>query len=187
MGKLKKNSRNSRLRRQKLAAGVKQDGDSVSETKRVLPLLQKLSSTSPNDRSMALSTITLLCEDPNLRRIFLKEKLVKIVLEQCINDNNDEIVVESFGLLRNLVIDEGVSLIKHLLRSNLWFLIEHNINTKCKNSFHYLFGNNDNDSGNNNSGNNKPVTVKTDEINQLFDFTETLISLVLSILTCSDD
>lgn len=139
--------------------------DSLKNNK-VVPLIKKLSSASPNDRSMALSAISVLCEDTKLRKIMLKEKLINIVMEQCLNDNNDEIVVESFGLLRNLVIDEGYDVAKFLLRSKILVSIQAGMEKAAK-SFEFL-----------NQG-----SAKTTEKQVLFEFSENLIGLITGLAT----
>ncbi|VEU20541.1 DEKNAAC101494 [Brettanomyces naardenensis] len=129
MGKLKKRSKLAQ-RREK-AKQLQKDGTphphhkksrgESKEMQKVAPLMAKLGSSSENDKSMAISSITLLSDnDPELRRLFLKNDLVKIILANLIHDSNDDIVVDSYGLLRNLMIDEGYSLCTHLWRSDLW-------------------------------------------------------------------
>lgn len=92
---------------------------------KVEPLIKKLGSNAANDKSMAINGITLLCDtDPELRRLFLKSNLIEILITKLIHDPSDDIVVDSYGLLRNLMIDEGYSLCVHLWRKNLWTSIQ---------------------------------------------------------------
>lgn len=176
MGKLKKGRRNQRGRHNPVA---RKNGSSKQDTKdentrqnKIVPLIAKLASAAPNDRSMALSAITVLAEDTRMRRMLLKERLVATVMEQCLNDSNDEIVVEAFGLLRNLTIEEGHEVAKFLWRSNIWAAIESGLQ-KIQGSFEYM------------NGENKKLEKKRAYL--LYDFTENMLSLVVAIASCSDE
>ncbi|EGV66338.1 hypothetical protein PSN45_003054 [Yamadazyma tenuis] len=188
MGKLKKGRRNQRARHNPIGKkgqnGVSDGGeakkDETTRNNRILPLIEKLSSSSTNDRSMALGAITVLCEDNRMRKLLLKEKLVQIIMEQCLNDNSDEVVVEAFGLLRNIGIDEGYDILKYYWRSNIWITIENSLK-KVQESFKYL-----------QQPPSKELTKKQKEDEKskqqlLFDFTEHLLSLVVVIASGSDD
>lgn len=177
MGKLKKGRRNQRGRHnpvgRKSAGGSKQDAkDENTRQNKIVPLIAKLASASPNDRSMALSAITVLAEDARMRRMLLKERLVATVMEQSLNDSNDEIVVEAFGLLRNLTIEEGHEVAKFLWRANIWAAIESGLQ-KIQGSFEYM------------NGENKKLEKKRAYL--LYDFTENLLSLIVAIASCSDE
>lgn len=168
MGKLKKRSKASLARKQHYD---KEKAQNSTKDAKVLPLLAKLQSAVPNDRSMAISAISLLCEDFQTRQLLLKEKLVPIVLEQCLNDNNHEIVVESFGLLRNLVIEESDDIAKYLVRSNIWNTLVVNL-TKCHQSFEFFW---------------KGETVKKEEKVLMFDWLENLLYLVLELVDSNEE
>jgi len=176
MGKLKKGRRNQRGRHNPVArknGGSKQDTkDENTRQNKIVPLIAKLASAAPNDRSMAVSAITVLAEDTRMRRMLLKERLVATVMEQCLNDSNDEIVVEAFGLLRNLTIEEGHEVAKFLWRSNIWAAIESGLQ-KIQGSFEYM------------NGENKKLEKKRAYL--LYDFTENMLSLVVAIASCSDE
>lgn len=178
MGKLKKGRKSNRGRFNPTA---RKDGSTISkqdakdETLRqtkILPLIAKLSSSASNDRSVALSAITVLVEDARMRRILLKEKLVPTVMEQTLNDVNDELVVESFGLLRNLTIEEGYDVAKYLWRSNIWAPIEKGL-VKIENSLQYM------------KSDTKAMDKKIAYM--LFEFIENILSLTVLIASCSDD
>lgn len=124
MGKLKRN------RRQRPAPSGAPSGtpagnpqDESARRNKVLPLMARLQSAEPNERLMAIQAILVLCDDERMRTLLLKERLVQVVMEQSLNDNNDEIVVEAVGLLRNLVLDEGRLLAVHLWRQHVWVQI----------------------------------------------------------------
>jgi hypothetical protein len=174
MGKLKKRSRSSNHRANPVAQNKRVKEDKQNETLRtnkVLPLITNLSASAPNDRSMALGSISVLAEDPTFRKLLLKEKLLQILMEQSLKDSNDEIIVESFGLLRNLVIEEGYDVAIYLWRQNIWKEIESNLE-KAKVSFDGLV-----------KGDGKNGKVETA---LLFDYLENLISLIVGLGDSAD-
>jgi hypothetical protein len=174
MGKLKKNSRSSRHRANPLAVRANRENkqDEQLTKNKILPLIAKLRSLAPNDRSMALGTISIMCDDPKFRKLLLKERLVQIIMEQCLTDSNSEIVVESFGLLRNLVIEEGYDVAIYLWRQNIWKVIQENLN-KSTRGFH-LFR-------------EKPEEFDKVATTLLFDMIENLISLITGLCDSTDE
>lgn len=184
MGKLKRGRKNQKARHNPLTnknQSTEAKKDESTRKNKILPLIEKLLSSSPNDRSMALGAITVLCEDDRMRKLLLKEKLVQIIMEQCLNDNNDEIIVESFGLLRNLGIDEGYDVLKYYWRSNIWISIQSSLD-KILDSFRYLAQEEP----------KKQLSKKQKEDEKskkqlLYDFTEHLLSLVVVIASGSDE
>lgn len=177
MGKLKRGRRSQKSRINPVArkSGMsKQDlKDETTRQKKIIPLISKLSSSAPNDRSMGLSAIMVLAEDATMRRLLLKERLVQTIMEQTLNDLNDEIVVELFGLLRNLTLEEGHEVAKYLWRSNIWAAIEKALD-KIESSFEFL-----------NSNSDKKVQKK--RALMLYDFTENLLSLIVAIASSSEE
>lgn len=185
MGKLKRNRRNKTARHNPVSKdgndSKQQDKDSNTRKSKIVPLIEKLTSSSPNDRSMALGAITVLAEDDRMRQLMLKEKLVPVVMEQCLNDNNDEIIVEAYGLLRNIGIDEGYDIVKYYWRSNIWTSINSAL-AKIEKSFEFIQKN----------PTPKEVSKKKREDEKskqqlLFDFTEHVISLIVVIASGSND
>lgn len=177
MGKLKKGRRNQRGRHNPVArkngsGGQAGSKDDATRQNKIVPLIAKLASSAPNDRSMAINAITVLAEDPAMRKTLLKERLVTTIMEQCLNDSNDEIVVDAFGLLRNLTIEEGHDVAKFLWRANIWAAIESGFK-KIQDSFEFM------------NGGAKKLEKKRAFL--LYDFTENLLSLVVAIASCSDE
>jgi len=173
MGKLKKRSRSSRHRVNPIANQNRDERqDANLRENKILPLIAKLKSVVPNDKSMALGTVSLVCEDAKLRSLLLKEKLLQIVMEQCIVDENSEIIVESFGLLRNLVLEEGYDVAMYLWRQNIWITIEANL-SKAKASFEVV--------------KKDFKKVNKNESRLLFDYIENIISLVVGLGNGSND
>ena len=89
MEKFKKRSRASRNRLNPLNNGStktdlsKQNANLVA--RKIQPLIRQLQGAVPKDRNIALSTISVLCEDPHMRQLLLKDKLIKIVLNNLLN------------------------------------------------------------------------------------------------------
>ena len=179
MGKLKRGRKNQKSRLNPIGKSPNSTADQKKDENlrqsKILPLINKLTSKVPNEKAMALSAITVIAEDPRMRTLLLKEKLIPIVLEQCLNDSNDEIVVESFGLLRNLSIEEGYDVITYLWRSNIWVTIEASL-SKIAHSFKYIHDPTSTDKS----------TDKT-KLTLLYDFTENIFSLVITLASGSQD
>lgn len=174
MGKLKKGRKNQKARLNPIGSKSQQDSkkDEATRTSKILPLINKLNSTIPNEKSMALGAITILSEDARMRKLLLKEKLISVVMQTCLNDFNDEIVVEAFGLLRNLGIEEGYDVVKYLWRQGIWTSIESALN-KIDESFKFL-----QEKGN--------VEKDKSKLQLLYDFTENILSLIV-VLASGDD
>lgn len=174
MGKLKKGRRSQRGRHNPARPAAKAGPDAKGENTRrskVTALIAKLSSAASNDRSVALSAITVLVEDPAMRKLFLKERMVATVMEQTLNDSNEELVVDSFGLLRNLTLEEGYEVAKHLWRSNIWAAVEKSL-ARVEESAQFL-------------ADSAKAEKKT--MHMLFDLIENVLSLIVLIASCSDD
>lgn len=177
MGKLKKGRRNQRGRvnpvaRKNGANSSKQDiKDETTRQNKIVPLIAQLSSSAPNDRSVALNAITVLSEDSRLRKLLLKERLILVIMEQTLNDSNDELVVESFGLLRNLTIEEGYEVAKFLWRLNIWTSIETAL-AKIQSTLQFLAA-------------DKKLDQK--RTHMFYDFVENILSLIVLIASCSQD
>ena len=178
MGKLKKGRRNQRGRLNPVAkqmgpnASKQEIKEEATRQNKIVPLIGKLSSSAPNDRSVALSAIAVLAEDATMRKLLLKERLVPTIMEQTLNNTNEELVVESFGLLRNLTIEEGYEIAKYLWRSNIWASIDRGL-TKIEKSLHFM--------------RTDPKSLDNKVTHMLFDFIENVLSLIVLIASCSED
>lgn len=177
MGKLKKSRKNKKARVNPLQrsdgsndvnGSANPERDENLRQSKILPLIAKLASTVPNDKSMALAAITVLCDDAHLRTLFLKDRIISILMESCLNDSSDEIVVEAYGVLRNLAIEQGPEVIKFLWRSDIWTPLQAALE-KIKASFAYLLQ-------------NGPGKDKS-KSSLLYDFAENILSLILILCT----
>lgn len=178
MGKLKKgrrsqNKRSNPVARKNGATGRQESKDESTRQNKIVPLIAKLSSSAANDRSLALSAITVLAEDQTMRKLLLKERLVQTLVEQVLaHCDDDEIVVEVYGLLRNLTIEEGHDVAKHLWRLDIWTFIKNGLE-KITKSYEFL--------------SSDPKKLDKKRALLLFDFTENILSLIVAIASCSEE
>ncbi|QLL33257.1 hypothetical protein HG536_0E01680 [Torulaspora globosa] len=176
MGKSNKRSRASKARLNPIGSGRgEQLKDNGLVKKKLQPLLEKLHSAVPNDRAMALGSITVLCEDPYMRKLLLKERLVQTVLSKLLNDNNTDIVVESFGLLRNISLEEGYDVSTQLWRADIWISIDQGF-SKLLESLSAL-----------QSAQGQAAKNSSESRRLLFDYADNLLSLVVALANGSDD
>ncbi|SMN18696.1 similar to Saccharomyces cerevisiae YDL063C Protein required for biogenesis of the large ribosomal subunit [Maudiozyma saulgeensis] len=181
MGKSKKRSRASRARLNPLKNGADSSAkDANLVTKKIQPLLAQLQSATPNDRSMAISSISVLCEDPHMRQLLLKEKLIHIILTHLLNDTNKDIVIEAYGLLRNLTLEEGYDISTYLWRNKIWVSIKDGFE-QIVSSLKTL------QQENSTSAANKSQQAAHNQSKRLlFDYADNLISLLVSLTNNSD-
>ncbi|AGO12409.1 AaceriAER055Wp [[Ashbya] aceris (nom. inval.)] len=139
--------------------------DAQVRSKRIQPLMQQLQSAAVNERQMALGSISVLCEDVHMRELFLREKLVQEVMNRLLSDDNTEIVVEAYGLLRNLCLEQGYDVAIYMWRSDIWVSITAGFE-KLIESLSSLAG-------------NAKASIESRRL--LFDFGDNLISLVVAL------
>lgn len=182
MGKSKKRSRASKARtnplHNKLNSAAK---DASLITKKIQPLLTQLQSAVPNDRNMAISSISVLCDDPHMRQLLLREKLVQIILNHTLSDSNKDIVIEAYGLLRNLTLEEGYDISIYLWRNKIWVSI--------KDGFDQITSSLQNMQQEKSVPNNdkKQKAAINQSKRLLFDYADNLISLLVSLSNNADD
>ncbi|KAK9474166.1 armadillo-type protein [Dipodascopsis tothii] len=173
MAKAKKVSRNSRVRRAPVVNPNRRSGlgglsKEAARDEKVLPLIAKLASAEPKERAMAASAIATLIEEPTMRQLLLKEKLVHTIMDQSLSDSSEEVVMEAFGILRNLAIEEGYDICVFLWRRDVL--------TAMAAWLEKVKGRLDNFSA-----------LGADQKSLTFDLAEHLISLAENLGTCSDD
>lgn len=174
MGKHRRNKRNQKARHNPVSNPDLENEVKGSGKSKILPLISKLKSAVPNDKSMAIGVINVLAEDQRMREMLLKEDIISVVMETCLNDSNDEIVVEAFGLLRNLAIEEGYDVIRFIWENNIWTTIESALE-KINISFKYLIENG--------------VAKEKDKskVQLLFDFSENIFALIIMLITADEE
>ncbi|KAK9455465.1 hypothetical protein V1511DRAFT_497808 [Dipodascopsis uninucleata] len=173
MGKYKKASKNSQFRsslaRISRSAGQDHRPRDIKEPESAISLISKLSSVEESERVEAISAITNLIELPIVRKSLLKEKLVHIILERLLSDNSNDVVRDSYSILRNLAIEEGYDLCVFIWRKDVLTAIDGTLRT----SRDFLNGNN--------------VLKPTTQRKYYFDLIENILSLLTSLGSSSED
>jgi hypothetical protein len=120
MGKVKKHRSRAKTARKSVDPIARNEAkDEETRQQKILPLIAQLSSATAGDRATAISAIIAMAEDTRLRELLLKEKLVQTVMTQSLSDSSEEIVAEAYGLLRNLVIEEGYDVAIFMYRQDI--------------------------------------------------------------------
>lgn len=117
MAKAKRRS-NARKRVENRPKRDSSNDDEIRQ-KKILPLIEKLSSSEAAERIVGLGAITAMAEDSHLRFLLQKEKIVPLVMSKLLNDSSEEVVAEAYGLLRNLAVEEGYDVAVYMFRQNI--------------------------------------------------------------------
>ena len=92
--------------------------------KKILPVLNDLTSADLQKRSNAATAIANLIEDTKSRKLLLREHIVKTLLEQTLTDTSLETRTAGWGILRNLALEEEADFCVHLYRQDILTTIE---------------------------------------------------------------
>jgi hypothetical protein len=92
--------------------------------KQVLPIIADLTSPEAKKRSSAAIAIANLIEDGRVRKLLLREQIVRILLEQTITDSDLESKSAGWGILKNLALEEDASFCIHLYRQDILTAIQ---------------------------------------------------------------
>ncbi|TGO61090.1 hypothetical protein BCON_0030g00480 [Botryotinia convoluta] len=95
----------------------------IRESK-ILPVLQDLQSADQLKRSTAATAIANLVDDTKCRKLFLREQIVRILLEQILTDSSMETRIAGWGIMRNLALEEEADFCVHLFRQDILTAIE---------------------------------------------------------------
>lgn len=109
----------------------------IRETK-ILPVLQDLQSADQSKRSTAATVIANLVEDTKCRKLFLREQIVRILLEQTLTDSSMETRIAGWGTMRNLALEEEADFCVHLYRQDILTAIEGAIKSVRSHSYHIV-------------------------------------------------
>ncbi|CAD6448733.1 b8734848-affc-4a2d-92fb-cc507b3940cd [Sclerotinia trifoliorum] len=91
---------------------------------KILPILQDLQSADQSKRSTAATAIANLVDDAKCRKLFLREQIVRILLEQTLTDSSMETRIAGWGIMRNLALEEEADFCVHLYRQDILTAIE---------------------------------------------------------------
>lgn len=86
---------------------------------KVMPLVQKLKSVNPTERSEALLAIAHLVDDADFRKLLLREYIIQTCLERLLNDDDFTVSVRAWGVLRNIAVEEGHDICLFLYRNDV--------------------------------------------------------------------
>ncbi|GAV28761.1 hypothetical protein PMKS-002236 [Pichia membranifaciens] len=147
MAKLKKRSklsqqrhRANQLKNPNGANGKKNDSNKSIKVNSMLDKIKATSTCSVNEKLITINSILVQCNNDEMtRKMFLKNDLVKIVLNDLLKQESqfDEIVVSSLDLLKHLIVEENYDLSIYLWRNGIWDIIYSNI-TKAFDSLSHL-------------------------------------------------
>lgn len=127
MAKLKKRSKISqqRHRANKIVNPLASVGDNRPIDDQIKDIFNNLNSQDNEVRLKSISSLTLLCDaDPKIRKLALKNNLIKLLMTNYVLDKESSIRSCSLGLLRNLVIEEEYDMAIHLWRNDIWLVLE---------------------------------------------------------------
>ncbi|TPX37640.1 hypothetical protein SmJEL517_g00597 [Synchytrium microbalum] len=93
-----------------------------------IPILKKLSSLDVDDRAWTASAIAhLAAENPQTRQLMLANNVIG-ELSKAMADPNPEVAVEIIGALRNLALDDEVSVLEEMMKKNVFDLLLSHLN-----------------------------------------------------------
>lgn len=85
---------------------------------KVLPAVAALRADTKS-KTVAATTIANLIEDERCRKLLLREGLVRLLMEDTINDSDLEVACKGWGILRNLALAEQPDFCLHLYRQDI--------------------------------------------------------------------
>jgi hypothetical protein len=94
---------------------------------KIVPLIKNLTNSDPTVRTSAAIAISSTIEDTKFRKLFLREQLVKILLEQTLTDQVLELRSVGWAILRTLALNEEFGFSIHLYRLGISSAIERTI------------------------------------------------------------
>ncbi|KAI0082315.1 ARM repeat-containing protein [Panus rudis PR-1116 ss-1] len=102
-----------------LPHGLASASATSSKNEAILPIMQKMESVDPAERKWACVAVSnLIQNDPSTRRL-LQGKNVVAALITRLSDNEEEVIVEAAGSLRNLCIDGGYDICGEMFNKNI--------------------------------------------------------------------
>ncbi|KAI8336346.1 armadillo-type protein [Chlamydoabsidia padenii] len=158
----------------RVSAGIQQGtSDLVVKEEQVLPVISKLNSPTPADRAWAASCISnLIMSNESTRQLLLSKRIVVSLIER-LTDDNQEVIEEVLGTLRNLASVESTVVKEYYNRDILTPLasllprISHTLDNVLKNA---------------------PLEDVTDKERRqsIWDFAENFIYIIWAISEASD-
>ncbi|CRK40379.1 hypothetical protein BN1723_004807 [Verticillium longisporum] len=92
--------------------------------KSVLPVIKDLQSADPKRRTAAAAAVANLVADTRCRKLFLREQIVHIILNETLTDASLESRAAGWDILRLLAEEEEADFCVHLFRSDVLSAVE---------------------------------------------------------------
>lgn len=89
----------------------------------IAPVMERLQQEG-SARNEGLTIIAALADDSSFRKLLLKERLLKVLLEQCLPDPSMEIKTKTLGVLQTVCVEEGYETGIFLYRNKILDVIE---------------------------------------------------------------
>ncbi|KAI1436626.1 hypothetical protein GGR50DRAFT_198870 [Xylaria sp. CBS 124048] len=91
----------------------------------ILPILQKLKSSDPKNRTTAASAVANIVQDTKCRKLLLREQIVHVLLTETLTDASLEGRAAGWEILRVLAAEEEADFSVHLYRVDVLTAIQH--------------------------------------------------------------
>ncbi|KAF4604783.1 hypothetical protein EYR40_003565 [Pleurotus pulmonarius] len=102
-----------------LPKGLAAASSSSTKTLEIPPIIQKMESPDASERKWACVAVSnLIHNDPSTRRLLQGKNVVGALITR-LTDNEDEVVTEAMGTLRNLCIDGGFDICAEMYNKNI--------------------------------------------------------------------
>ncbi|KAF7784171.1 hypothetical protein Agabi119p4_336 [Agaricus bisporus var. burnettii] len=102
-----------------LPQGLASAAQSSTRNDAILPIIQKMEGADATDRKWACVAVSnLIQNDPSTRRLLQGKNIVGALITR-LTDNEEEVVVEAIGALRNLCIDGGYEICAEMYNKNI--------------------------------------------------------------------
>ena len=111
----------------------------IIRDQKILPLVAGITSSTPEDRKLNLAAIPNLVKDETCRKLLLKEKIVKRLMEFPLSDPSNEIVMLAWAAMRSLVKEEGYDIAIHIYREKILAPIKEAVANVCELLFFIVF------------------------------------------------
>ncbi|KAL5601192.1 hypothetical protein BROUX41_005997 [Berkeleyomyces rouxiae] len=92
---------------------------------KVLPILKELQATDPKSRSVAASAVANVVTNEKVRKLMLREQLVRIVLSETLTDASLDSRASGWEIMKTLAEEEDDGFSVHLVRQDILVAIEY--------------------------------------------------------------
>ncbi|KAJ4472575.1 armadillo-type protein [Lentinula edodes] len=107
-----------------LPKGLASASSTSTKNEAILPIIQKMEGPDASDRKWACVAVSNLIQNDSSTRRLLQGKNVVGALITRLTDNEDEVVLEAMGALRNLCIDGGYDICAEMYNKNILTILK---------------------------------------------------------------